>query len=399
MDLSRVGFGTYRIGDNAQHLSILQKAAKTGITTFDTSSNYGDGDAEKALSKLLSHTPRETLRIISKGGYIQGKNLQDFLKNPTLKEFVFYQEGCYHSIEPIFLEDQISRSLERLQTSYIDTYLLHNPEYYLLHHLKDKSMQKSHQEEMLRRIKQAFIQLEKEVERGRIKSYGISSNAFSKKPDAFEYIPYEKLISIAKDISNNHHFTTIQLPFNMLETEGLACIKWAKKEHLEVITNRPLNAFYHKSMYRLASYQPSKDYEKNKALILEIAKRYQLHDVTRIIEDIDSLRARFTFPDNAFFTLQQQAFPQLKQHIESKKSEELITLFNKQLPPFFNTYIESVRHESSKHALHTLKEAGYHDISIPIQKTALSFILSHPEIDLVLIGAKQSSYIEELVQL
>ena len=399
MDNTKIGFGTYRVSDNETHLGALNTAINSGITTIDTSSNYTNGEAEKCIAKALKTHKRETLRIISKGGYLQGETLKSYHDNPVQQEVVFYQKGCFHCIEPTFLEEQLTNSLARLETNYIDTYLLHNPEYYLMHHVKSQEDKELHQQEMLERIYKAFIMLEKEVKKGRIKNYGISSNAFSKKSDALDFLPYETLVDLAKKAAQHktHHFTTIQLPFNMLEIEGLSCIKWAKSQGLEVITNRPLNAFYHQSMYRLATYPSSEGYEKSKEALLETASTYQLPDITRIITDLDSFKSRFSFPDNAFSTLQQQAFPELKHFIESKKSEELVEIFNKQLPDFFNHYLAFVRAETSKQAGYALKEAGYEEIKEPLQKIALEFILSHEEVDIVLIGAKNNAYIKELI--
>jgi len=401
MEISRIGFGTYRVGDNKAHLKALTKAIESGITTIDTSSNYTSGDAEKCIAKALKTHKREKLTIISKGGYLQGDNLKRYHDNPLQQEVVFYQEGCFHCIAPDFLEKQLTESLKRLETNYIDTYLIHNPEYYLLHNVKTTEDKDKYQKEMLERIYRAFVMLEKEVKKGRIKSYGISSNSFAKKSDALDFLPYESLMDLAKKAASGdkHHFTTIQLPFNMLEIEGLACIKWAKTQGIEVITNRPLNAFYHQSMYRLATYPADEGYEKSKEALLKTADTYQLPDITRIITDLDSFKTRFSFPDNAYSTLHHQAFPQLKHFIESKKSEELVEIFNKLLPDFFNHYLAFVRAETSAQARYALEEAGYENIQSPLQKMALDFILSHKEIDLVLVGAKSDAYVEELIQL
>jgi hypothetical protein len=55
--------------------------------------------------------------------------------------------------------------------------------------------------------------------------------------------------------SGGHHFTTIQLPGNVFETVGLEhAAKWAAAQGLNVLVNRPLNAFTDHSSFRLADY-------------------------------------------------------------------------------------------------------------------------------------------------
>ena len=39
-------------------------------------------------------------------------------------------EGCWHCLHPEFLQDQLTRSLDRLQLETLDVCLLHNPEYF-----------------------------------------------------------------------------------------------------------------------------------------------------------------------------------------------------------------------------------------------------------------------------
>ena len=155
--------------------------------------------------------------------------------------------------------DQIAQSLERLGTDYIDVYLLHNPEYYLLKNVTTESSEAQaalHRQRMFERIKSAFEELEHETGRGRIRSYGISSNSFSlKETDPF-FLPYEGLLELAAQAAQaagnmTHSFSTVQFPANILEQEGLkGCGQWAHDHGLRVLVNRPLNAFTAQGSFR-----------------------------------------------------------------------------------------------------------------------------------------------------
>ena len=69
---------------------------------------------------------------------------------------VHYGPGIKHCIHPAFMEDQLTRALERSSLSYLDVYLLHNPEYYLTHSIKpgrtSAEEAEAHRAEMTRRI-------------------------------------------------------------------------------------------------------------------------------------------------------------------------------------------------------------------------------------------------------
>lgn len=52
-----------------------------------------------------------------------------------------------------------------------------------------------------------------------------------------------------------HHFSTIQLPANLLEQEGLDnAVKWAEAHGINVFVNRPINAFKDHISLRFADY-------------------------------------------------------------------------------------------------------------------------------------------------
>ena len=241
--MADIGFGTYRISDfNQSHLDALSEAIKNGIKLIDTSTNYFDGGSERAIAKVLKNFNtdiKQSIEIVSKYGYIQGSLLQEYLekdsKLSTLDiEVVKYSNNCYHSISKEFLKDQLSRSLQRLELNFIDTYLIHNPEYYIYDAISKGIKKEIYQEEMQKRIYEAFVGLEEEVKNGRIKGYGISSNSFAKKEDEDDFLPYENLVDLAKEASKavgnkTHNFTTIELPINIIEKQGLFCSFWQKK--------------------------------------------------------------------------------------------------------------------------------------------------------------------------
>jgi len=267
------GFGCYRIDDEIlQHQTALEKALTSGINVIDTSSNYSDGGSEiaagKILNKLVSEKrlERDEVIVVSKGGYLQGSNLQLAVEREhsgrAFSEVVKCSDDLWHCISPDFLENQIGQSLKRLQLEKIDIYLLHNPEYFLSYSLISDTERR--EREYYRRIKEAFIHLEKEVKLGRISYYGISSNTFGEKGNKSNFTSLEKVIGIAKEVSENNHFAVVQFPMNIFESGGInnlnqqgatkTFLQLAAENDLGVLVNRPLNAIHKNKLIRLSDY-------------------------------------------------------------------------------------------------------------------------------------------------
>ncbi|MDX9757297.1 MAG: aldo/keto reductase, partial [Sulfurimonas sp.] len=169
--MSNFAFGTYRISDlNPQHIEALREAIASGISMIDTSSNYMDGGAERAIAaafRRLDPYKKDEIEIVSKYGYLQGTNLLNY-KNKLLKikneqDVVKYSPECYHSISKEFMQEQLSDSLKRLETQKIDCYLIHNPEYYILDSINKVISKDERLDEMYLRLEDAFIGLEEEV--------------------------------------------------------------------------------------------------------------------------------------------------------------------------------------------------------------------------------------------
>ncbi|WP_300363423.1 aldo/keto reductase [Hydrogenimonas sp.] len=402
-----LGFGTYRIGEKRpEHIEALRYAFEKGIRLVDTSTNYGGGDSQKAVAQAIrrSGLDREEITIVSKAGYIQGTLLQR-VQSGLMEVFdlVPYREGCYHSIHSDFLKAQLHESLMRLETEYIDTYLLHNPEYFLMHTVEKREDIKPARHEMDRRILEAFIALEEEVQAGRIRSYGISSDSFAKTPDALHFMPYTHLVALAEEAAAEcggatHHFTTIQLPLNLLETEGLECAAWAKANGLTVMTNRPLNAFDTEGMHRLASYDAPGDYENTKEALLLAADTYSLSELRSVVTDLDTIKNRFTWPGAAEEAIQRQTVPFIQGILsripDTAVKKALIPLLN----PFLQSYLRQVRHLCSEKTLSYLKRS-HPEATHPIQRHAIEWLLNRPEIDTVLVGMRKRDYVDDVLSL
>lgn len=115
--VSEIGFGGWGIGgraygttDDEESLRALNRAFDLGITFYDTADLYGEGRSEELIGKALHHV-RNNVVIATKVGYIgsdsRGDTKQDFSSTHIRKA--------------------VDASLQRLNTSYIDMYLLHSP--------------------------------------------------------------------------------------------------------------------------------------------------------------------------------------------------------------------------------------------------------------------------------
>jgi uncharacterized protein YyaL (SSP411 family)/aryl-alcohol dehydrogenase-like predicted oxidoreductase len=273
---ARVGFGGYRVDDEtAGHRDALRKALLEGSNLVDTSTNYTDGGSERLVGEVVAELarsgrlPREEVVVVSKIGYVQGQNLERAVDRESagrpFPEMVKYAEGVWHCIHPEFLEDQLTRSAERLGLETLDVCLLHNPEYYLSDaHERSHGTLAKRREEFYRRLGEAFAFLERAAGEGRIRCYGVSSNTCTRAADDPEATSLTLMLDAARQAGGaDHRFRILQLPLNLFESGAvleknngprldqtvLAC---ATANGVGVLVNRPLNAMAGDGMVRLA---------------------------------------------------------------------------------------------------------------------------------------------------
>lgn len=296
--VSSLGFGCYRIDDDDPiYSAAMELALKSGVNLIDTSTNYGDGESEVCVGSVIEEGvkenawQRDNLVVVSKVGYVQGQNLQLAVDQEKagkpFAEMVKYMDGCWHCIHPTFIEDQLSRSLDRLHLETIDVYLLHNPEYFLSDAEKHKKPLEEARTEFYRRIETAFRHLEGEVKKGRIQYYGVSSNSFGAPESRYDSTSVSKMWTIAEKIAGpDHHFRVTQLPFNLFEAgpelnannEGKTFLQFTQEKNLVVLVNRPLNAIVGERLTRLADFPKTDggaDFEQRRQSVAALEEQWR----------------------------------------------------------------------------------------------------------------------------
>jgi len=89
---------------------LIDTAWDCGIRSFDTSNNYGNGEAERLLGKALTKYPRQDYVLSTKGSWPVG-------------------DGVYYSgLSRKHILWAFNKSIERLNTEYIDVYYAHRPD-------------------------------------------------------------------------------------------------------------------------------------------------------------------------------------------------------------------------------------------------------------------------------
>ncbi len=125
--VSELGLGLWSLvseewsGDVQRAEDVVRKAYDLGINFFDTADVYGEGKGEEVIAKALG-TKRDKIIILTKVGI-------DFYNKKGGRTSLNY------SID--YLWFAVKKSLERLNTDYIDILMLHNPK---MHHITSREV-------------------------------------------------------------------------------------------------------------------------------------------------------------------------------------------------------------------------------------------------------------------
>ena len=173
-----LGFGTWLIGgnnsrnpqnDDVAQIKAIKRAIDAGITHIDTAEMYAEGFAEKIVARAISDYDRESLFIVSK---VWSDNLRyDDLINAAKK------------------------SLERLNTSYLDLYLIHMPNPEIPLEESVKAMDKLKQDGLIKNIglsnfKKESFKKAQNYSRNKIVADQVHYNLIYREPEADSLLKY-----------------------------------------------------------------------------------------------------------------------------------------------------------------------------------------------------------------
>ena len=240
--VSEIGLGGFQLGeptiinnqpysafggmDEKTALSIIRKAIELGINTFDTADLYSLGNSEYRLGKALKEY-RSDVNIFTKAGNV--------VANPASHDL------SYHH-----LMASIDRSLNRLQTDYVDLFQVHLP---------------PKTEKEFTEVEKVFKDIKSE---GKARYCGISVG-----------IRYEQGIEIIK----RKLVDSLQIYFSLIDQKPLEeLLPLAKKNNIGIIVAEPLAQGLLTNKYKIGHIFPKNDLRSNgytKQLLEKKLKRVQ----------------------------------------------------------------------------------------------------------------------------
>jgi aryl-alcohol dehydrogenase-like predicted oxidoreductase len=231
--ISSLGLGTFRKEPYREENYVVnykdsvKMAILNGINLIDTAINYRYQVSEEEIGEALrelfkeGRASREELVITSKAGFLPlefpfPENPYEWISKNVLQNGLAVKEEIVidqHCLSPKYLRWSVEKSLQNLGLETLDILFLHNPETQLGY---------IEYEELLTRIKEAFMLFETLVKEEKIKAYGIAAwNAFLYEDTHKEYISLADIVKIAQEVGGReHHFKYIQSPFNLGKPEA-----------------------------------------------------------------------------------------------------------------------------------------------------------------------------------
>lgn len=277
--ISNFGFGLYKgEASNLKDKEILKSifyGLNRGINVIDTAQRYRNGRSERLIKKVLKKfKKREDLIIISKAGlipsYIKKKNI---LKKLSVKKSNYFLEMDF-CIDPKYINWSVENSLKHMNTSYIDFYLLHNPEISLL-------LKNGH-----KKIIDALKVLEAKRKEKKILFYGIATwNGFRRINANNNQLNIEKILQdLKKEVGEDHGFRCIEAPLSL-----------GMPDLLNFKTNKDFNFGNFLNRNKINFFSSASLYEGNLDKLVELNKIFNSISVNKDLSN-ETKKANVSFP-------------------------------------------------------------------------------------------------------
>ncbi|MFC7214860.1 aldo/keto reductase [Saliphagus sp. GCM10025334] len=278
--LSSIGLGTY-LGEptddvDEDYEAAILRALECGSNVIDTAINYRCQRSERVVGRALERTnvDRDAIFVATKGGFVSfdgerpddpGEYVRETYVEPGLVDREDLVAGS-HCIAPDYIEDQLDRSLENLDT-HVDLYYVHNPET----QLRERS-----REAVYDQLEATFVRLEERAAAGDLSHYGVATwEAFRVPDDHPSYLSLAEVVERARAAAREAgtggtHFRAIQLPFNVAMADAFTVASQPGPEGpqsvLQFATEAGLNVFTSAS---IAQGELTNGLPENVAAVLE----------------------------------------------------------------------------------------------------------------------------------
>lgn len=214
----------------------------------------------------------------------------------------------------------------------------------------------------------------------------------------------------------SHHFTTIQLPANLVEQEGLDhAVRWAEAQGLVVLVNRPINAFDdERSIFlRLAEYgDATEEYANAKGALLGFidtklaggddryrAFKAEVEGVDRQLEQADNVLAWENVAARIVVPALRRGLEAAPADAEGRFEEEGMALAQR----FLGAAEKAVAHRSGMAARKAVETTLGFGASLPagkpLQEFAIEWLLARPGVTCVLLGCRNTRYVQDAIKL
>ena len=238
---SKIGFGAWQLGNKAlfdemsvkEGIELVKNATERGVRFFDTAPGYANGLSETILGLALQDI-RDEVFINSKFGH---------------------RADGTSNFEASMMESAVKESLKRLNTSYLDSLILHNPSFEILQGKTD------HFQEM-KRLKSL----------GLIHHYGVSIDTFNE----------------LETVLTNTDVEVVELLFNVFSQACIPLFDEIKRRKILLIIKVPLDSgwltgkYHENTVFKgIRSRWSGEDIQRRNYLTNRLKTLLNDHDLTK----------------------------------------------------------------------------------------------------------------------